>query len=150
MQNICYHCGGECEEQTLTADDKLFCCLGCKTVYEILTENNLESYYNIEKNPGARPETSFEKYQFLDNQKIVEKLLDFNDDNIQVVTLFIPHIHCSSCIWVLENLQKLHTAVNASLVNFPKKTVRITYNATQNFPKRISPFALAYWLFALH
>lgn len=131
MQNICYHCGGECEEQTLTADDKLFCCLGCKTVYEILTENNLESYYNIEKNPGARPETSFEKYQFLDNQKIVEKLLDFNDDNIQVVTLFIPHIHCSSCIWVLENLQKLHTAVNASLVNFPKKTVRITYNATQ-------------------
>ncbi|ATA93859.1 heavy metal translocating P-type ATPase [Capnocytophaga canimorsus] len=131
MQNICYHCGGECEEQTLTADDKLFCCLGCKTVYEILTENNLESYYNIEKNPGARPETSFEKYQFLDNQKIVEKLLDFNDDNIQVVTLFIPHIHCSSCIWVLENLQKLHAAVNASLVNFPKKTVRITYNATQ-------------------
>ncbi|MFK8299844.1 heavy metal translocating P-type ATPase [Capnocytophaga canimorsus] len=131
MQNICYHCGGECEEQTLTADDKLFCCLGCKTVCEILTENNLESYYNIEKNPGARPETSFEKYQFLDNQKIVEKLLDFNDDNIQVVTLFIPHIHCSSCIWVLENLQKLHTAVNASLVNFPKKTVRITYNATQ-------------------
>ncbi|CEN43441.1 heavy metal translocating P-type ATPase [Capnocytophaga canis] len=129
MSNTCYHCGNECDSRPLELDDKIFCCLGCKTVYELLSENNLTSYYDLEKTPGARPEASSEKYAFLDNEKIVDKLLEFNDGNVQVVSLYIPHIHCSSCIWVLENLDRLHKGVTTALVNFPKKTVRITYNA---------------------
>src|SRR5690606_26672868 len=42
--------------------------------------------------------------------------------------LYIPHIHCSSCIWVLENLNKLHPSISSSLVDFSNKTVRITYD----------------------
>ncbi|MDO4228677.1 MAG: heavy metal translocating P-type ATPase metal-binding domain-containing protein [Capnocytophaga sp.] len=125
----CYHCGNEFDNQPLLVDDKVFCCLGCKTVYEILSENNLSSYYDIEQTPGARPEESFEKYSFLDNEKIVEKLLEFNDAGIQIVNLYIPHIHCSSCIWVLENLDRLHSGVGGAVVNFPQKTVRITFNS---------------------
>ena len=133
MPKTCYHCGNDCDTQLLMVDDKSFCCLGCKTVYEILSENNLTSYYDLEQTPGARPEDSVEKYSFLENQKIVDKLLEFNDGNIQIVNLYIPHIHCSSCIWVLENLDRLHLGVSGSLVNFPEKTVRITYN-----PEKIS------------
>lgn len=124
----CYHCGNEFDNQPLSVDDKVFCCLGCKTVYEILSENNLSSYYDIEQTPGARPEESFEKYSFLDNEKIVERLLEFNDAGVQIVNLYIPHIHCSSCIWVLENLDRLHAGVGGAVVNFPQKTVRITFN----------------------
>ncbi len=129
MEKTCYHCGNECDSQPLVVDDKNFCCLGCKTVYEILSENNLTSYYDLEQNPGARPEEALEKYSFLENEKIVEKLLEFNDGNVQIVNLYIPHIHCSSCIWVLENLDRLHSGVGGALVNFPEKTVRITYNS---------------------
>jgi cytochrome c oxidase accessory protein FixG len=32
----CYHCGQRCEE-TLWANDKVFCCFGCKTIFEIAT-----------------------------------------------------------------------------------------------------------------
>src|SRR5690606_38312672 len=45
--------------------------------------------------------------------------------------LYIPHIHCSSCIWVLENLSRLLPAVNSSQVNFPKKTLRITFHSEE-------------------
>ena len=128
----CYHCGNECDiDNPISVEDKHFCCLGCKTVYEILSENNLDNYYKYEKSPGSRPEFTAQKYDFLDNDKIKEKLLEFDDENIQIVSLYIPHIHCSSCIWVLENLQKLHKGVIHSLVNFPKKTARITYNTEQ-------------------
>lgn len=48
----CYHCGEDCEEKLLL-DDKKFCCLGCKTVYEILSENGLSSYYDLDANPGV-------------------------------------------------------------------------------------------------
>ncbi|MDO5608400.1 MAG: heavy metal translocating P-type ATPase metal-binding domain-containing protein [Capnocytophaga sp.] len=129
MNATCYHCGNECDDERLVYDEKSFCCLGCKTVYEILTDNDMASYYEIAQTPGARPEQLNGKYSFLDNQKIVEKLLDFDDGHTQIVTLYIPHIHCSSCIWVLENLGKLHQGVGVSLVDFPKKTVRITYKS---------------------
>ena len=128
----CYHCGNECDiDNPISLEDKHFCCLGCKTVYEILSENNLDNYYKYEKSPGGRPEFTTQKYDFLDNDKIKEKLLEFDNENIQIVSLYIPHIHCSSCIWVLENLQKLHKGVIHSLVNFPKKIARITYNTEQ-------------------
>ena len=47
----CYHCGQLCEE-TLWLSDKPFCCYGCKTVFEILSTNDLCEYYNFDKNPG--------------------------------------------------------------------------------------------------
>ena len=125
----CFHCGLDCESSPISFDDKSFCCNGCKTVYEIFSINDLTCYYDLQNAPGATPKEIIGKYDFLDNDKIVEKLLEFNNEKTQIVTLFIPHIHCSSCIWILENLNKLIPAVSSSQVNFGKKTVRITYNS---------------------
>lgn len=133
----CFHCGNECDTKTITKEDKFFCCNGCKTVYEIFSENDLTCYYDFQNNPGAIPEEIQGKYDFLDNESIVDKLLEFNYGNVQVVNLYIPHIHCSSCIWVLENLHKLQEFVSSSQVNFPKKTVRITYNSEKTSLKEI-------------
>tara|TARA_R110002153_G_scaffold77729_14_gene199400 strand:- start:2485 stop:4860 length:2376 start_codon:yes stop_codon:yes gene_type:complete len=124
----CYHCGDSCNETIIQVDDKFFCCNGCKTVYEIFSENDLTCYYDFQENPGAIPVEIQGKYDFLENKEIIEKLLDFNDGNTQIATFYIPHIHCSSCIWVLENLHKLNKKIATSQVDFPKKTVRITFN----------------------
>ncbi|WP_405606639.1 heavy metal translocating P-type ATPase [Polaribacter sp. Asnod1-A03] len=133
----CYHCGDSCDNDLITFDDKPFCCNGCKTVYEIFSENNLTCYYNFQDNPGAIPTEIKGKYDFLGNKEIAEKLLDFNDGNTQIVTLYIPHIHCSSCIWVLENLHKLNDKIASSQVDFPKKKVRVTYNSDKTSLKEI-------------
>ncbi len=125
----CYHCGDDCKSHTITFEDKPFCCHGCKTVYEIFSSNDLTCYYELQSAPGSVPKEIAGKYDFLENPDITEKLLDFNDDGIQSVTLYIPIMHCSSCIWILENLHKLNPSVTSSQVNFPKKTVRITYHS---------------------
>lgn len=83
----------------------------------------------MEAAPGAAPSKLEGKYDFLSNEKIVEKLLEFSDEHLQIVSLYIPHIHCSSCIWILENLNKLRPDISASQVDFPKKTIRVTYNS---------------------
>ena len=124
----CYHCGDTIKSRIIF-DEKSFCCNGCKTVYEIFSENGLTSYYDMEAAPGAAPSKLEGKYDFLSNEKIVEKLLEFSDENLQIVSLYIPHIHCSSCIWILENLNKLKPEISASQVDFPKKTIRVTYNS---------------------
>ncbi len=133
----CFHCGLDATSANITYNDKPFCCNGCKTVYEIFSANNLTCYYDLQKAPGATPKEVLGKYNFLVNNKIVEQLLEFNNDDIQIVNLYIPHIHCSSCIWILENLNKLNNSVNASIVNFGKKTVRVTYNSQKTTLKEL-------------
>ena len=123
----CYHCGDPCGSTKVLFDDKTFCCNGCKTVYEIFSDHDLSYYYDLQQAAGTTPAEIEGKYDFLDNPAIAEKLIEFQDGHLAIINLYIPNIHCSSCIWVLENMNKLHTAVLNSQVNFPKKTIRITY-----------------------
>lgn len=125
----CFHCGNEIIlKDRVVFDGKNFCCNGCKTVYEIFSQNDLSCYYDFQQAPGATPEDIKGKYDFLANENIVSKLIEFQESSMCIVSLYIPHIHCSSCIWILENLQKLQSGINSSQVNFPEKKVRITYN----------------------
>ena len=48
----CYHCGDLCTTQNVSVGEKYFCCHGCKSVYELLNENELCDYYALNKFPG--------------------------------------------------------------------------------------------------
>jgi Cu+-exporting ATPase len=134
----CYHCGLDIvKKNEIIFDDKSFCCSGCKTVYEIFTTNGLADYYTFEKAPGATPQDNNRKYDFLDNEAIAEKLLEFKEEATQIISLYIPHIHCSSCIWILENLNRLNPAISSSQVNFPEKKVRIVFNPAEVSLKQV-------------
>jgi Cu+-exporting ATPase len=125
----CFHCGlDSVKKDEIIFDTKSFCCNGCKTVYEIFYLNDMTCYYDYEKSPGATPKDIKGKYDFLDNENIVNKLLEFQENSTAIILLSIPHIHCSSCIWILENLQRLQKGISTSQVNFSEKKVRITYN----------------------
>lgn len=134
----CFHCGNEIiQKDEVIFDEKRFCCNGCKTVYEIFSQNDLTCYYDFQASPGATPQDIQGKYDFLDNEEIVSKLLEFQENSTHIVSLYIPHIHCSSCIWILENLQKLQQGIVTSQVNFPEKKVRVTFNPEQTSLKKI-------------
>lgn len=134
----CFHCGNEIvKRDEVIFDEKKFCCNGCKTVYEIFSQNDLTCYYDFQSSPGATPQDIQGKYDFLNNDEIVSKLLEFQEESMHIVSLYIPHIHCSSCIWILENLQKLQNGIITSQVNFPEKKVRITFKPEKTSLKEI-------------
>jgi Cu+-exporting ATPase len=54
------------------------------------------------------------------------KLLDFDDGRQARVRFFLPTIHCVACVWLLENLYRLHPGVGRSRVNFVRREVDIT------------------------
>lgn len=129
-EQSCFHCGLSIpKNEEINFDEKKFCCTGCKTVYEIFSLHDLTCYYDFEKSPGVTPQDIQGKYDFLDNEAIISKIVDFEEGNTTIVSLNIPHIHCSSCIWILENLNRLQPGISISQVNFPEKKVRITYNS---------------------
>lgn len=126
---ICYHCGEDCLGTVLHAVDKDFCCSGCKMVYGILQQNGLCDYYAINHNPGTRQNIKIreDKFSYLDDGKIGRSLLDFTDECQSHITFYLPQIHCSSCLWLIENLHRIDNHIISSKVNFEKKEVDIVF-----------------------
>ncbi|HEU5291805.1 MAG TPA: heavy metal translocating P-type ATPase metal-binding domain-containing protein, partial [Cyclobacteriaceae bacterium] len=124
----CYHCGQPCDE-VHWLEEKSFCCYGCKTVFEILNANDLCEYYSLDEKAGVPLKNVHqESFAYLDEKSIRKKVVEFDSANFSKVTFFIPAIHCISCIWLLENLQKIDIAILRSQVNFARKTVTIEFD----------------------
>ena len=78
------------------------------------------------------PVTEFgNKYAFLDNDEVKQKLISFTEGSISKVRFYVPVIHCASCIWLLEHLHKLHPGIRHSFVNFTKKEVDVTFDESK-------------------
>lgn len=125
----CEHCGANCGKHPVVWEEKDFCCHGCKQVYQLLNEHNLTQYYGIDENPGIKIElpSHSTKYAFLDKDEIKDKIYEFYEEGIAKVTFYIPSIHCASCIWLLEHLNKLHVGVKQASVNFVRKEYSVSF-----------------------
>lgn len=122
--STCKHCGERC------AADETFCCSGCRMVYELLQEHDLCTYYTLNDKPGTSQRTSIrsDKFAFLDDERIQQKLIRYQDDTHVHVTFYLPAIHCSSCLWLLEHLHQLDNGVERVEVHFTRKEASIIYH----------------------
>ncbi len=125
----CFHCGEPCPDNSFARDGKDFCCFGCQTVFSLLRENGLEQFYELNAAAGTRIRAAAvaTKWAFLDDPAVAAKLIDYADKTRAKVTLHLPAIHCVACVWLLENLFKLHPGVGHSAVNFSRREAAITF-----------------------
>ncbi|MEO0898940.1 MAG: heavy metal translocating P-type ATPase metal-binding domain-containing protein [Bacteroidota bacterium] len=129
----CHHCGESCPDHSIRKGDYFFCCDGCKMVYEILEDNNLCTYYDIEAHPGVtiKKANKQDRFAYLDDPTIQHSLINFRRGEEIRVQFYLPQIHCASCIWLLENLYRLHPGVLKSEVNFLRKEINIVLEEEQ-------------------
>lgn len=125
----CYHCGETCTGKSMHIDEKVFCCQGCKMVYQILSENDLCTYYNFNEKPGIAQKNPVrpDKFSFLDQPEIAAKIIRFSSKKQTQVTFYLPQMHCSSCLWLLENISRINPGIITSRVNFSRKEVFIVF-----------------------
>lgn len=127
----CYHCGDTAAMGSVDFDDHIFCCQGCVGVYSLLKNHNLDSFYKFEYKPGVKPLDSYVgKYDFLLVTEIAEKFIRFKEDDKVQVRLFLPSIHCASCIYLLENLGRLNEGIISCSVSFVNREATILFNET--------------------
>ncbi len=132
-QTACYHCGEPCPDKSISREDKFFCCEGCRQVYLLLQENDLCVYYDFDKNPGIKAKGRFtsSRFAYLDDELTREKLVQFNSGTQTNVTFSLPQMHCSSCIYLLEHLHRIHPGIIKSQVNFQRKEVFVIFDNQQ-------------------
>lgn len=125
----CYHCGEACDN-SITTDEKYFCCDGCKFVYQLLQENGLCNYYELSERPGIKVKGKFssQRFAYLDNEDVKKKLLRFDDGKTNHLNFYLPQMHCASCIWLLENLHTIDQGILFSKTNFQRKEIFIAFD----------------------
>ncbi|HMO52550.1 MAG TPA: heavy metal translocating P-type ATPase metal-binding domain-containing protein [Kiritimatiellia bacterium] len=121
----CAHCGLDCPPNPPRLGGQMFCCNGCRAVYQILAENGMERFYAIESAPGVRPPDTPAAYAALDQPDVRRRVVDFSNGNVTRVTFRIPAMHCAACVWLLEHLYRLIPGVGRTEVNFPRKEATI-------------------------
>ena len=125
-QARCAHCGEPClpnNEQT-----PVFCCEGCQTVYQILENNNLCAYYSsADLALKSLKNKENQHFEYLDDVDLQNQILFFRSPNVSRVRFDLPTIHCAACIWLLENLPRLHEGILNSTVHFIEKEIHISF-----------------------
>ena len=145
--HVCYHCGTSTRRVVRYAE-KDFCCDGCKSVYALLEQNDLCRYYDLSDTPAGNQALGLEasskeqlhKFAFLDNQEILQRLYIFSSENECHFRFYLPQVHCSSCVYLLENLHKLVTGVKASELQFSKKNLTVSFDPTLTSARKIAQF----------
>jgi Cu+-exporting ATPase len=99
-------------------------------VYQLLNKTGLCDYYALNENPGLnqRIPVRKDKFAFLEDAVIQRQLITFSNEQQTHVTFYLPQIHCSSCLYLLENLHRLQPAVINATVNFTRKEVSIIFD----------------------
>ncbi len=108
-------------------------------MYLLLNENNLCNYYDLDKTPGLKAKGKFlgERFAYLDDEATIQKLIRFQSAEQINVTFSIPQMHCTSCIYLLENLHRIEAGVKQSQVNFQLKEVFIIFNPQETTLRKV-------------
>lgn len=136
----CYHCGDMCHNADIHIDNKIFCCEGCRMVFQILDMRGLCEYYDLNKSPGIsqRINVRENKFAFLDKEEIRLKLINFEDEKQVHVTFYCPQMHCSSCLYLLENLHKINRGIVSGKVNFTRKELDLVFSSSQTSLRQVA------------
>jgi P-type Cu+ transporter len=99
-------------------------------VYQILNQHGLCDYYSLNEKPGINQRNIVRKnkFAFLEEEKISRRLISFSDSTQTHVTFYLPQMHCSSCLYLLENLPRLNKEIISAKVHFTRKEVTIVFN----------------------
>ncbi|MDF3047304.1 MAG: Nitrogen fixation protein fixI [Candidatus Midichloriaceae bacterium] len=135
----CKHC-----EQNVNGKAD-FCCTGCQIAYNLIGSLNLSKYYEYCKNiSGSKPM----KINAVKNQlNYSDYIQSLGEDSFRI-NLLVEGIHCSSCVWLIENTLRKHKSVKQAHINMSTRRLIIIWEGSQ---EDLSPlieqiFALGYKL----
>lgn len=136
--NRCYHCHTPFSFAPHRFDKKIFCCLGCQTVYQLLQNHELSTFYDLVSKGGNIPDKPDDRYAFLEEPSLAQSFITFEEGNHVKSIFSIPSIHCSACLWVLEQLYVFDPGVLHAQVEFVSKTLYLSFDKNQTTLRSIA------------
>lgn len=106
-------------------------------------------YYDLSEHAGNTVQVNegeAHRFGFLKDPEILNQLRIFEDDTHLHIKFYLPQVHCSSCLYLLENLHKIHKGVTAAKLNFSQKELLVIFakNETNAYDLAIALTRLGY------
>ncbi|WRA40620.1 heavy metal translocating P-type ATPase [Helicobacter pylori] len=133
----CSHCQLEFKEselfkETINHKELHFCCTGCARVYALLTDLNLESFYDKLNDSTLAPVTPQDPMNILE----LEQALEENNKSDFILNLLLEKTHCNACLWLNQKVLERLKGVKKVSVNFTTHHLQIVFDKSLN-PKEI-------------
>ncbi|MEM7435829.1 MAG: heavy metal translocating P-type ATPase metal-binding domain-containing protein [Myxococcota bacterium] len=126
----CVHCAQPLLDQAFAP----FCCRGCRTVHGILTRSGLTRYYDLRRGPGLPPAdatTPEADPKWLEGIEAARA-----HARTSRIALDIQGIHCTACVWLIEELFRRHGGVQLGTILVNPTLGRIDLQVSRNFDLR--------------
>ncbi|GAA7803893.1 heavy metal translocating P-type ATPase [Helicobacter pylori] len=133
----CSHCQLEFKEselfkETINHKELYFCCTGCARVYALLTDLNLESFYDKLNDSTLAPVTPQDSMSTLE----LEQALEENNKGELILNLLLEKTHCNACLWLNQKVLERLSGVKKVSVNFTTHHLQIVFDKSLD-PKEI-------------
>ncbi|GAA7428324.1 heavy metal translocating P-type ATPase [Helicobacter pylori] len=133
----CSHCQLEFKESELFKEvinhkELYFCCMGCARVYALLSDLNLESFYDKLNDSVLAPVTPQNSMSALE----LEQALEENHKGDFILNLLLEKTHCNACLWLNQKVLERLKGVKKVSVNFTTHHLQIVFDQSLN-PKEI-------------
>lgn len=134
----CSHCQLEYEPSALftryneVGEELHFCCNGCESVYFLLQDSHLSSFYDKLTQPLSPPQQK-QKNDLMrfDTEAFAQKYIHtFIKNNVELseVHLIISGIHCAACIWLNEKMLLNTEGIESVAINYTNNKATIIWD----------------------
>lgn len=138
----CSHCQLEYDAGALyTRCDKNgkelhFCCNGCESVYFLLQDSQLDSFYDKLTKPLSPPTQKVQKNDLMrfDSEAFTQKYVKSvkkDDMELSEVHFIISGIHCAACIWLNEKMLLNAEGVESVAINYTNNKATIIWDKSK-------------------
>ncbi|EJB26471.1 putative cation-transporting ATPase, P-type [Helicobacter pylori NQ4216] len=119
-------------KETINHKELYFCCTGCARVYALLSDLNLESFYDKLNDSTLAPVKPQDSMSALE----LEQALEENNKSDFILNLLLEKTHCNACLWLNQKVLERLKGVKKVSVNFTTHHLQIVFDKSLN-PKEI-------------
>jgi len=138
-QTHCLHCGDELASSSVVeSNGKLFCCPGCRSVYELLHQLGLDDFYRLKETLYKSEEIrlpidpdSSESYEYLNQDNFIR--LYTTEESPLIMDFYIEGIHCAACLWLIEKIPETVPDVESVSLNMSTNVAEVTFTKGGRF-----------------
>lgn len=130
----CNHCQIAFKNEIMIEENNLFfCCKGCQSVYYLLQDEDLGSFYN---KLGSKTLASVKKYEKndlnnFDEDSFFSNYVKETQEGFSHIDLIIEGIHCAACIWLNEKILFETDGIIEAKINFTNNKARIIFDKNE-------------------
>ncbi len=115
-----------------------FCCQGCLTVFNVLHEKGLDSYYEIKQNSSiykrrSPVELRSSEFKYLDDADFLKEYSYSIENELTYMEFYLEGIHCLACLWLIEKLPEFLEGVHSSKLDLERSVVTVSVTSSGKF-----------------